>query len=207
MEKKYLEATAIIPGMGRQKIVFDDVKDFEEVKQGNAVTSFKFSDKDDNYNYILNASIGKYEEAEGKAPDLVEYSHICRRTAKGRNLVGDNRTEVTPDQWQGKTSTAAAMHDLMSHDTQANGTMYGYDEAVAYLIDHGIDCDAAASEEGEYTSDLLDSMIDEENDEYDTYYKKSTLDSIIKKVREYRNELQARREEDEEDTYPRYLRW
>ena len=112
MEKKYLVAMAIIPGMGQHKIIFDDVKNFEENKQGNAVVSFKFSDKDGDYNYILNALIGKYEEDEGKAPDITDYKYICRRTARNHNLVGDNRVEVTPDEWQDKNSIAAAMQDL-----------------------------------------------------------------------------------------------
>lgn len=78
-----------------------------------------------------------------------------------------------------------------------NKKLYNYYEAGKYLEDNGIGCDPCQHIEGEYVCDLLDDMYDKADD-YDTYYKKSTLDTIVKLGKKYREE-QAKWEAEEAD--------
>ena len=107
MEKKYLVGIAEVPGMGNQQIVFDNVKNFNNVGDDGRVTSFTFADKDADYEYQWNESRMVYEEANGKAPDIYQYQVICERTAIKRNVVSENRMEMKPESWQQKQQEEA----------------------------------------------------------------------------------------------------
>lgn len=61
-----------------------------------------------------------------------------------------------------------------------------YDQAVEYLKKNDITCDPTVGVIGEYVCDLLD---DYANDDIDPTYSKSTLDEIINRVIEYKNDF------------------
>lgn len=120
MEKKYLVSIAQVPGMGRQQVVFDDVKNFTSAEDDTRVISFAFVDKDGDYEYHWNESRLIYEEANGKAPDIYQYQVICRRTAVKHNAVSENRTEMKPERWQQKQQEERAQIAWLH-------TMFGYE--------------------------------------------------------------------------------
>ena len=100
MEKRYLEGNARVAGYGTLKVVFDDIKNYEERKNNNGeITHFEFDDKDSHYSYT---KVGKlYVEDNDLAPELSEFRTVGRRTALKHDLLNDQkRVEVKPDQNQ-----------------------------------------------------------------------------------------------------------
>lgn len=66
---------------------------------------------------------------------------------------------------------------------------FNYDEAIKYMEKKGILCDDWTfaydiGEEGEYALDLLDDSVYRLDENNDYLYRKSTLDLIVKQVRE-----------------------
>ena len=78
-------------------------------------------------------------------------------------------------------------------------SMYDYDSAVSYLENNGIGCDPCSDLEGEYVCDLLDDMYDAQNSFEEPLYEESTLDYIIKRAKEYLEEIKEEEEEEEEE--------
>ena len=69
-----------------------------------------------------------------------------------------------------------------------------HDQAVEYLEKNGIICDPTVGVIGEYVCDLLD---DYANDDIDPTYSMSTLDEIINRVIEYKNDFDDKDVEDD----------
>ena len=100
MEKRYLEGNARVAGYGTLKVVFDDIKNYEERKNNNGeIIHFEFDDKDSHYSYT---KVGKlYVEDNDLAPELSEFRTVGRRTALKHDLLNDQkRVEVKPQQNQ-----------------------------------------------------------------------------------------------------------
>lgn len=100
MEKRYLEGNARVAGYGTLKVIFDDIKNYQEIKNNNGeITHFEFDDKDRHYAYT---KVGRlYVEDNNLAPELSEFRTIGRRTALKHDLLNDeNRIEVKPEQNQ-----------------------------------------------------------------------------------------------------------
>lgn len=100
MEKRYLEGNARVAGYGTLKVVFDDIKNYEERKNNNGeIIHFEFDDKDSHYSYT---KVGKlYVEDNDLAPELSEFRTVGRRTALKHDLLnGEKRIEVKPEQNQ-----------------------------------------------------------------------------------------------------------
>ena len=100
MEKHYLQGKAKVRGyIQDMDIVFDDVKNLQETKdESGKVTHLEFDDKDGHYSYTLER--GVYVEDNDRAPDLISYKDMCRRTAVKKDLVGDDRIEMKPETWE-----------------------------------------------------------------------------------------------------------
>ena len=114
MEKKYIEAiTTNIPSMGRQKVIFDDVKNYTEEKNGDTVTHFEFDDVDGHYSFTLNNRV--YDEDNDRAPSLEEDRLIGRRTARRHDLVNPQRNEVKPDNWRQDIQREYRDAEFMNH--------------------------------------------------------------------------------------------
>lgn len=100
MEKRYLEGNAHVAGYGSLKVIFDDIKNYQEIKNNNGeITHFEFDDKDGHYSYT---KVGRlYIEDNDSAPELSEFRTVGRRTALKHDLLNDeNRIEVKPKQNQ-----------------------------------------------------------------------------------------------------------
>ena len=111
MEKRYLEGNARVAGYGTLKVVFDDIKNYEERKNNNGeIIHFEFDDKDSHYSYT---KVGKlYVEDNDLAPELSEFRTIGRRTALKHDLLTDEkRIEVKPQQNQ-QSYVQMAIDDL-----------------------------------------------------------------------------------------------
>ena len=117
MEKRYLEGNARVAGYGTLKVVFDDIKNYEERKNNNGeITHFEFDDKDSHYSYT---KVGKlYVEDNDLAPELSEFRTVGRRTALKHDLLNDEkRVEVKPDQNQ-QSYGQMTMDDLEEDDDE-----------------------------------------------------------------------------------------
>ena len=98
MEKKYLEGNAHVAGYGTLKVIFDDIKNYQERKSNDGeVTHFEFDDKDRHYSYT---KVGRlYVEDNDVAPELSAFRTVGRRTALKHDLLNDEkRIEVRPQQ-------------------------------------------------------------------------------------------------------------
>lgn len=98
MEKRYLEGKAHVAGYGPLKVIFDDIKNYQERKSAEGeITHFEFDDKDKHYSYT---KVGRlYIEDNDSAPELYEFRTVGRRTALKHDLLNDaKRVEVKPQQ-------------------------------------------------------------------------------------------------------------
>ena len=105
MEKKYLIGYLY----GRELVMFDDVKNFQEIfDDDTGLTTIKFTDVDGSYEYKGNDHRG-YKEVNRRGPDFTSYNLIGRRTAKrhdyfnqtdrGQDSIAD-RFDRTPNRFQ-----------------------------------------------------------------------------------------------------------
>lgn len=152
-------------------------------------------------------NIGNFEDKDrGTAP--VSYSDAVRRLRKKQAdtekaceehkkeaLKDTNELDSTDDSRFNhkvpKTPDLKKMHlseslfdDWEEEEDEYDEPTYGYEEAVEYIEDQGVSCDPG-NDVGEYVCDLLG-----EEEDGDDLYLESTLDSIIERAKEYKEELE-----------------
>ena len=131
MEKRYLEGRAHVAGYGPLKVVFDDIKNYQERKSADGeITHFEFDDKDRHYSYT---KVGRlYVEDNDSAPELSEFRTVGRRTALKHDLLNnDKRIEVNPNSQIRQEHTYDERHAAEWMERHPNGYYnddYGLDE-------------------------------------------------------------------------------
>lgn len=93
MEKKYLIGYVY----GRESVMWDDVKDFEEsFDEETGLKTIKFKENNIEYVYTGNEIRG-YREQNNKSPFITDYKLIGRRTALRHDYLDDRkRREARP---------------------------------------------------------------------------------------------------------------